>query len=57
MPGDDPALSGMPDVDLLGNIPAMCDTIDNKTTCLKLDSQNRQRFKPLFELNGGHKVK
>ena len=57
VPGDDPALSEMPDVEFLGTIQAMCETIDNKTTCMKFDSQNRQRFKPLFELKRGHKGK
>ena len=39
MPVDDPALLGMPDIELLGIIRVMCETIDNKTTGKKFDVQ------------------
>ena len=39
MPGNDPTLLRMPDIELLSLIGVMCETIDNKTTSRKFDVQ------------------
>ena len=39
MPGDGPGLLRMPDIVLLSITRVMCETIDNKTTGRKIDSQ------------------
>ena len=41
VPGDDPALHGMLDIELLRTIRVICETIDNKTTGRKFESQTR----------------
>ena len=41
VPGDGPALLGMPDIELFGIIRVMCGTIDNKTNDRKFDAQTR----------------
>ena len=41
MPGDGPALLRMVDIELLGIITVMCETMDDKTTSRKLDLQTR----------------
>ena len=45
MPGDGPALLGMPDVELFGIIRAMSDQIYNKTTDRKFDSKSGMQQK------------
>ena len=42
MPGDGPALLRMPDMEFLGIIRIMCETIGNKTNNRKFDTQTRQ---------------
>ena len=41
MPGNDPALLRMPDIEFLGIIRVMCKTLDNKTTQGKFEAQTR----------------
>ena len=40
-PGDGPELLRIPDIELLGMIRVMCETIDKKTTDRKFDEQTR----------------
>ena len=44
--GDNPALLGMLDIELPGIIRVMCETIGNKTTSKKFDSQTKYVAKP-----------
>ena len=41
VPGNGPALFGMPDIELLSMIRVMCETIDNKINDKRFDAQTR----------------